>query len=149
MTNRGRDIDLLYEGLTFVSRQSRELGHLLHPELSLVAHSLLSFVDAEPEVRAADVAAAYGLDKSTVSRQIAQLEASGLLVRTDEKPGRRGYALRLTEAGTQALKRADDSSRTTLADHLKDWKDQDIETLAALLARFAETSRRARHTGPK
>ncbi|MDQ6779352.1 MAG: MarR family winged helix-turn-helix transcriptional regulator [Actinomycetota bacterium] len=146
MTDRRTNIDRLYEGLTFVSRQSRELGAQLHPGLSLVAHSLLSFIDAEPDTRAADVAAAYGLDKSTVSRQIAELETAGLLTRAEERPGRRGHVLQLTKAGTQALKRAADSSRKTLAAHLTDWQDEDVEALAALLARFAETSRRARHS---
>ncbi|MDQ6750325.1 MAG: MarR family winged helix-turn-helix transcriptional regulator [Actinomycetota bacterium] len=146
MTDRATNINRLYEGLTFVSRQSRELGAQLHPELSLVAHSLLSFIDAEPDARAADVAAAYGLDKSTVSRQLSQLETAGLLVRTEERPGRRGHVLELTNAGRQVLKRAAESSRKTLATHLTDWQDEDVEALAALLARFAETSRRARHS---
>lgn len=144
MTDRSTNISRLYDGLAFVSRQSRELGAYLHPELPLVAHSLLAFIDAEPDARAVDVAAAYGLDKSTVSRQIAHLEAAGLVVRTDEKPGRRGHVLQLTDKGTKTLRRAAESSRRTLAAHLTDWPDNDIEALARLLARFSETSRRAR-----
>lgn len=144
MTDRDADIKTLYEGLAFVSRQSRELGAQLHPELPLVAHSLLMFIDAEPNTRAVDVAVAYGLDKSTVSRQVAQLEAAGLLVRTGERPGRRGHVLELTEAGATTLRRAEDSSLNTLAAHLSGWDDEDLETLARLLGRFTETSRQAR-----
>lgn len=144
MTTRNRDISQLFDGLTFVARQSRELAAQLHPELSMVEHSLLSFIHGEPDVRAADVVTAYGLDKSTVSRQIAELEAAGLVTRAAEQPGRRGRPLSLTRAGTQALERSADSSRRMLAAHLADWDDDDIEALAALLARFVETSRRAR-----
>jgi len=143
---RERHVGRLFEGLSFVARQSRELGAQLHPELSVVEHGLLGFVAAEPDVRAADVVTAYGLDKSTVSRQIAELEAAGLLVRGDEQPGRRGRPLRLTDAGARALERAADSSRRTLAAHLADWDDDDVAALATLLERFAETSRQARRS---
>jgi len=146
MAERDTDISLLYEGLSFVSRQSRELGEQLHPELPLVAHSLLAFIGAEPGSRAVDVAMAYGLDKSTVSRQIVALESAGLIARTAEQPGRRGHALELTPAGAATLDGAAESSRVTLAAHLSDWADEDIAALARLLARFAETSRRVRQT---
>ncbi len=146
MVDRDRDISKLYDGLTFISRQSRELGSQLHPEMPLVAHSLLSFVAAEPEPRAVDIALAYGLDKSTVSRQLGQLEAAGLLSRGEETPGRRGHVLKLTPAGAQALERAAQSSRKTLAMHLVQWQDHDIATLATLLAQFVETSRRERRS---
>ena len=146
---RSDSVSRLYDGLTFVSRQSRELGAQLHPGLSLVAHSLLSFVAAEPEPRASDIAVAYGLDKSTISRQIAQLEDRGLLARAGERPGRRGHVLELTPAGAELLKRAERSSRRTLAAHLREWRDEEVEALADLLARFAETSKRARLSDPE
>lgn len=136
MADRSTNINRLNDCLTVISRQARDLSAQLHPELSLVAYSLLSFIEAAPNSRAADLAAAYGLDKSTVSRQITQLEDAGLLVRTGEKPGRRGHVLRLTKIGTKALQRAMDSARKTLAAHLADWQDEDIEALAALLSRF-------------
>lgn len=147
MTERDTTIRLLYEGLAFVSRQSRELGALLHPELPLVAHSLLMFIDTEPEPRAVDVATAYGLEKSTVSRQIAQLEEVGLVRRAGERPGRRGQVLELTDEGAQTLERAVVSSQTTLAAHLREWDDADLEDLSRLLGRFVETSRKARSPG--
>ncbi len=147
MVDRDAGIAALYKGLSFVSRQSRELGGQLHPELPLVAHSLLMFIAAEPDGRAVDVAHAYGLDKSTVSRQLTALEAAGLLQRDGDRPGRRGHVLQLTDQGMKVLTAAAESSRTTLAAHLAAWDDEDIETLASLLNRFAETSQAAR--GPR
>lgn len=125
LTLRDANVRQLYEGLAFVSRQSRELGAHLHPELPLVAHSLLMFIGTEPGARAVDVAFAYGLDKSTVSRQIAQLE----------------------EAGMQTQRRAVRSSQITLAAHLRDWDNADLADLARLLAQFVETSRRVCTSG--
>lgn len=144
MSDRDASVRLLYEGLAFVSRQSRELGAYLHAELPLVAHSLLMFIDSEPDPRAVDVAAAYGLEKSTVSRQVAQLEAAGLVRRIGEKPGRRGQVLQLTADGIETLGRARTSSQKTLAAHLRDWSDDDLAEIASLLARFVDTSRRTR-----
>lgn len=90
------------------------------------------------------MAAAYGLEKSTVSRQLSQLEEAGLVGRAGEQPGRRGQVLNLTDEGTEILQRAVTSSQTTLAAHLGDWDDRDLTDLARLLARFVETSRHAR-----
>ena len=115
-----------------------------HPELPLVAHSLLMFIDTEPDARAVDVAAAYGLDESTVWRQLAQLEEVGLVRRDGERPGGRGQVLRLTDEGAETLRRAVRSLQTTPAAHLRDWDDDDLTCLAGLLTRFVETSRRAR-----
>jgi DNA-binding MarR family transcriptional regulator len=67
--------------------------------LSLVAYTLLAQVDATPGMRAADLAAHFFLDKSTLSRQLEQLTSAGLLRRDGERPGRRGYELTLTPAG--------------------------------------------------
>jgi DNA-binding MarR family transcriptional regulator len=82
------------------------------------------------------LASIYGLDKSTVSRQIDQLECAGLLRRVGERPGRRGQVLELTDAGTDALATAADSVRAVLAASLVDWQDRDLRAFATLLARF-------------
>ena len=93
----------LYQAIGTLVRRSRDLGADLHPGLSVVAYTLLVQVEAEPQARAADLAAHFGLDKSTVSRQLDQLVAAGLLRREGERPGRRGQCLALTDAGRQEL----------------------------------------------
>ena len=126
----------LYQALSTLVRRSRDLGADLHPGLSVVAYTLLVQVEAEPQARAADLAAHFGLDKSTVSRQLDQLVAAGLLRREGERPGRRGQCLALTGAGRQALAGAAREVRCCLAQWLADWDDADIATLGGLMARF-------------
>jgi DNA-binding MarR family transcriptional regulator len=135
MTRRD-DVDRIYQQLTIVARRARELSEELHPGLSLGAYSLLSYIEVRTDVRAADIATLYGLDKSTVSRQLDQLESDGLLVRIGERPGRRGQSLALTAAGRAALDKAAASARASLAERLAGWGDHDIETFAGLVARF-------------
>jgi DNA-binding MarR family transcriptional regulator len=134
--SRHHDLDQLYDGLAAFSRRSRELGEELHPGLSLVAYTLLSFIQVRDGTRAADIASTYGLDKSTVSRQVDQLVADGQLLRCGERPGRRGQVLAVTAAGQQALDRAASTIRGSLVERLTDWEDGDIATFARLVDRF-------------
>jgi DNA-binding MarR family transcriptional regulator len=134
--SRKRDVEQLYEGLTVLARRSRELGAELHPGLTLVEFSLLTFIATTPGTRGADIASSYGLDKSTVSRQIDQMVAGGLLLRGAEVPGRRGQTLTLTPAGEDALRLAADSVHVALVDRLAAWGDRDVADFARLVARF-------------
>jgi DNA-binding MarR family transcriptional regulator len=129
-------LDDLYQGLTTLSRRARDVGDDLHPGLSLVAYTLLTQVDAEPGMRAADLAAHFCLDKSTLSRQLEQLISAGLLRRDGEQPGRRGYVLTLTAAGRRHLDAAARAVRDRLAERMTDWDDDDIDVFGALVARF-------------
>src|SRR3984957_20538430 len=96
-------LDDLYLGLTTLARRARDVGDDRHPGLSLVDYTLLTQIDVTPGMRAADLAAHFCLDKSTMSRMLDQLTSAGLLGRDGEQPRRRGYALSLTAAGRQHL----------------------------------------------
>ena len=133
---RESELERLYDGLTVFARRARELGTELHPGLSLVAFTVLSYIEARPDTRASDIAGDWGLDKSTVSRQINQLEGAELLRRLGERPGRRGHQLELTEAGLAALDAAARSIHDRLFHQLQDWSDRDIATFARLITRF-------------
>jgi DNA-binding MarR family transcriptional regulator len=133
----------LYNGLTTMARRSRDVGDDLHPGLSVVAYTLLTEISLTPGVRAADLCAHFGLDKSTVSRQLEQLISAGLLRREGERPGRRGNTLALTPAGEQHLAGAAQAIRSRLAEWLIDWNDRDLATFAELVARFNMSRNRA------
>src|ERR1700722_5561863 len=135
-------LDDLYLGLTTLARRARDVGDQLHPGLSLVAYTLLTQVDATPGMRAADLAVHFGLDKSTLSRQLEQLIAAGLLRRDGERPGRRGYVLTLTPAGRQHLDAAGQAVRDRLAERLTDWDDGDVAAFARLVTRFNQRADR-------
>src|ERR1700678_2637880 len=93
----------LYEELSLLVRRSQEFSAEIHPGLSLVDYALLKRIAGSPGVRAADLAALFGLDKSTLSRQVNVLVDRGLVARTGERPGKRGVVLELTDDGEVAL----------------------------------------------
>ena len=90
----------------------------------------------------ADLAAHFGLDKSTVSRQLEQLISAGLLRREGERPGRRGCRLALTTTGEQHLAAAAQAVRCRLAEWLTDWDEHDVAAFGQLVSRFNQSTTR-------
>jgi DNA-binding MarR family transcriptional regulator len=133
-----RDVALedLYRSLATLIRRSRERSDELHPGLSIVEFTLLSQLQITPDARAADLSSYFGLDKSTLSRQLDRLIDAGLLRRAGERPGRRGQRLVVTANGHDALAMSADSIRARLAEWLLDWDDADITAFARLVERF-------------
>src|SRR5579859_8026853 len=97
--DRSSAIDHLYKALTHLMRRRSEVGASMHPELSLVGYTLLAEIAAVPGTRATDLAGLFGLEKSTVSRQLHDLEGAGFLRRDGEHRGLRGNRLVVTAAG--------------------------------------------------
>ena len=104
-----------------------------------MAYTLLAQIGVTPGARAADLAARFCLDKSTLSRQLDQLIAAGLLRRDGEQPGRRGQVLALTPAGEKHLAAAAQAVRCRLAGRLADWAASDIAAFALLVDRFNQS----------
>jgi DNA-binding MarR family transcriptional regulator len=113
-----------------------ELSAEFHPGLSLAAFTMLTQIQAASGTRACDLADLYGLDKSTVSRQISELQNAGLISRDGERPGRRGYPLVLTADGQRQLKQEEARAQQRLAEVLAAWKERDITAFAGMIERF-------------
>lgn len=72
--------------------------------LSVAQFTLLAAIGSNPGVRAADLAPALDLEKSTVSRELAALTAEGHVL--TEALGGRSQGLRLSESGAALLAEA-------------------------------------------
>jgi DNA-binding MarR family transcriptional regulator len=134
-------VDALYGELALLVRRSQEFSGELHAGLSLVDYTLLTHIAGNPGIRAADLAALFGLDKSTLSRQINALVGRGLVGRTGERPGKRGIVLEITPPAKAALLAAADSVRAALGEWLADWSDDEIRAFATMVARLNERVR--------
>ncbi|WP_067717313.1 MarR family winged helix-turn-helix transcriptional regulator [Nocardia yamanashiensis] len=134
----GRDqaIEVIQRELTAFARRARGRAAELHPELSLVASSVLDLVIERDGCLAADLAGHFHLDKSTVSRQVSALEQLGYLVREVDPANRRNHILRATPEGRRVARAAARSRADAFTERFQDWDDADVARLAAYLVRY-------------
>jgi DNA-binding MarR family transcriptional regulator len=133
-----RGIDTVYAELETVSRRAVARARHKSAPLSFVEHSLVTFIATHPGCRATDIAADFGLNRSTVSRQLGGLVELGLVEPGEgvAVEGRRGQALALTARGRDLLARSVDANRSALADRLEGWTADEVDALAAALHRL-------------
>lgn len=128
-----------YEGMLFgrhlaalPAGRSRRKGGLLDQS----AYTLLSLLDSGGPASLAELAAATGLDASTLNRQTAALRNGGLAERFDDPDGGQARKLRLSDEGRRLLAEEREASQALLADLLGDWPEGDRAQLAELLTRY-------------
>jgi len=129
-------IHKLYRSLATLMRRRAELSAEVHPGLSLAGYTMLTQIEAVPGTRATDLADLFGLDKSTVSRQLNELEGAGLIRCEGEQPGRRGRTLALTAQGRRLLQREAERACQRFGERLAGWSDRDITAFARMVERF-------------
>jgi DNA-binding MarR family transcriptional regulator len=138
---RDAEIERLVRQLTLLVRRSRKVARTLaaqvHPEVDAGAYAVLLLIADAGGLRLVDVAEELGLDKSTMSRQIAQLVRLGLLTRRPDPEDRRAFRLELTDSGAQRLAAVTRERRAAWRERLAQWPDRDVAALADGLTRLA------------
>jgi DNA-binding MarR family transcriptional regulator len=105
--------------------------------ISLAQFMVLSVVDAHPgDFNQQAVADLLGLTKGTVSRQIDQASAAGLLVARVSDSSRREKTMALTPAGTALVRRGDDLLTTSNAALFPQLDAADLAATIRTLAAF-------------
>jgi DNA-binding MarR family transcriptional regulator len=126
--------------LVMLFRRARNFSTLVasqvHPDLDPASYSLLLMVDDAGSLRGMDVADRTGLDKSTVSRQIATLVALDLLERVQDPDDGRARRIQLSELGRARLADVRRQRRAHLRAEFANWSTPDLQDLARLLARL-------------
>jgi DNA-binding MarR family transcriptional regulator len=108
----------------------------VQPDLSISTYVTLLYILKDSGVRAADIAAYYGVDKGAVSRQIGQLEALGLITRGAAPGDGRAQLLVATAHGRQRFEAARSKRSERVREKLAEWDPRDVSAFALLLARF-------------
>ena len=107
----------------------------LDPAMMFVLHQ----VQANGSLRVSELATCMGLDTSTASRHVRQLEDGGYLARANDPGDRRASRVRMTPKGRGALARAMRARAVMVDRAIADWPDDDRATLATLMTRLAES----------
>src|SRR5688500_5399194 len=115
---------------------STHLAGELHPELDGAAYGLLALLQVTGPLRASDLVARLGLDKSTVSRQVANLVDLGLVDRAADPVDGRAQVLTPSVEGAARLERVRQSRRARWEADMSDWPAEDVARLAELLGRL-------------
>ena len=115
---------------------SSRLAAELHPDLDGAAYGLLALLQDAGPLRASDLVARLGLDKSTVSRQLSTLVGLGLVDREADPGDGRAQVLRPSAEGAARLARIREARRARWESDLADWPVEDVASLAGLLGRF-------------
>jgi DNA-binding MarR family transcriptional regulator len=105
-------------------------------QLDRSAYGILCRLSDEGPQRLGALASAFGLDPSTITRQVQALEKAGLAARTSDANDRRAFILDLTEEGRVALQGTRSYRRGRLEETLSDWPEEDRVEFARLLEKF-------------
>jgi DNA-binding MarR family transcriptional regulator len=136
----GGDAELRIEQqLTLLLRRVQHMHVLSAPDgvgLDRSGYGIMSRIaDGGPQ-RLSALAQAFGLDPSTITRQVQALESSGLLRRDRDPRDRRASLLELTEVGRDVLRSTRSLRIRRLRDAMAHWSAEEQATFGRLLEDF-------------
>jgi DNA-binding MarR family transcriptional regulator len=102
------------------------------------AMAVVFLVAEHGPLRLTALAEIAGLDASTASRHVRNLEAAGHLSRTEDADDRRATRIAITDGGRDLLHAAMEARAQRFDEALAGWSAADRAALATLLTRFAE-----------
>jgi DNA-binding MarR family transcriptional regulator len=103
--------------------------------LDKASYSLIAPLE-QGNLRVSEVAQRSGVDISTASRQIVELERAGVVRRLPDVDDGRASILELTGLGRRHLKKITTARQAMLAEILHDFSDEEVGHLARLLGRL-------------
>jgi DNA-binding MarR family transcriptional regulator len=108
-------------------------------DLDRSAYGILCRLADQGPQRLGLLASAFGLDPSTITRQVQAMEKAGLVHRSADPDDRRASILDLTEEGAVTLAHTRAYRRERLEEVMGDWPDHDREELARLLTKVNDS----------
>ena len=105
-------------------------------DLDRSGYGIMSRIEDSGPQRLSALAHAFGLDPSTITRQVQALETSGLLQRNRDPQDRRASLLELTETGHDVLGSTRTLRLQRLGDAIDSWSVEEQTTFGRLLEDF-------------
>lgn len=98
---------------------------------------ILTTLERLGPMRMSDLAAEIGLDRSTISRQVAAVVRSGYVQKLDDSSDARASQLQLTPRGHAARRKLSDAWHAIVRDLIADWGADEQAQLGRLLGKLA------------
>lgn len=121
---------------------SQQLSRQVHPDMEPAAYGLLTVIRREGPIRLTELASCIGVGKPSVSRQIAFLESIGLVAKEADPLDGRAQTIRLTPKGEEKMHQVQDARREVFRERLGEWPVEDLQSLAAYMAKLNATYER-------
>ncbi|WP_300018149.1 MarR family transcriptional regulator [Pseudonocardia sp.] len=137
------EVERLEREVSLLLRRSRSvlraLAGRVHPDIDAGSYAVLLAISRAGPLRLVDLADEFGLDKSTMSRQVTTLQSVGLVRRRPDPQDGRAFLLELSEDGRRRLEEVMRSRHEVWRQRLAAWSTQEIADLADGLTRLAAT----------
>ena len=134
------ELAILVRRITAMTRQ-KEI------ELDRATYLLLHHIMTCGFAGVKEMAQTFGLDVSTVSRQIAVLEKKGYVKRTQDRSDRRAFSLTITTYGQTVCDAYKTDRVTKLEQHLQGWSNEEMQTFSVLLHKYNQFDRNIARNG--
>lgn len=142
-TAADEDLCLIEEALGTIVREAKSrryherISRIGAVSLEAATYPILRHAAETGPLRLSDLADALGVDLSTASRQVRDLEDTGLVARSPDPADGRAALIAITDTGRRVLADFRKARRRRVADLLDGWSADDRSTLARLLTRLA------------
>lgn len=134
-------VERLEREISMMLRRSRSvlrtLATRLHPDVDAASYAVLLAIARSSPLRLVDLAEEFGLDKSTMSRQVSSLLALGLVRRRPDPEDGRAFLLELSDEGRGRLEEVSRARHEEIRSRLAAWSADEVATLADGLTRLA------------
>ena len=130
-------IESLEQELSVLWRRARassaRVAKAVHPHLEPAAYGLLVLLQRQGPLRLTDLAAAIGVGKPSVSRQVVIMEVLGLVEKQADPEDRRAQTISLTPQGREQLLRTQRAREEHFRRVLSSWDEAEVQALSTLL----------------
>lgn len=130
-------IESLEQELSVLWRRARaasqRVAKAVHPNLEPAAYGLLVLLQRRGPLRLTDLAAAIGVGKPSVSRQVVLLETLGLVGKQADPEDGRAQAISLTALGREQLVSTQRAREEHFRSVLASWDEGEVRALSTLL----------------
>jgi len=106
------------------------------PQLGMNGFAVLEVLSQLGPIRQGDLAAQIALDKGGTSRLVAELVELELVVRRPDPRDARAHVVELSDAGRERMAEIRERRHGYFAEHLSDWSEDELRSLADGLARY-------------
>jgi DNA-binding MarR family transcriptional regulator len=136
--NGGDPLDLVETEMAVLARALERVHRRseLYRDLDRASYLIARTLEATGPDSINGLATALGLDATTVTRQVATMEAARLVLRRPDPRDGRVTLISLSQPGRRVMRAVQLARKERVANLLRDWTDDDRRDLGRLLARF-------------